>query len=88
MFTSTVDTINANGGQAGLHTSVYQRHLELIIAKDVNRSNIDVATLDDAAKKALQEKHEKPARERAAGEYLACLFLLLADDDGFGPLKT
>ena len=88
VFTSTVDTINANGGQAGLHPSVYQRHLELIIAKDLVKSNTDVATLDDAAKNTLKKKHEKPARESAAGEYLACLFLLLADDNRFGPLKT
>ena len=53
VFTSTVDTINANGGQAGLHPSVYQRHPENIIAKDLVKSNINVAALDDAAKKAL-----------------------------------
>ena len=88
VFTSTVDTINANGGQAGLHPSVYQRHLKNVIAKDVRASNIDITALDDKPKKALQEKHEKPARDSASGEYLACLFLLLADDDRFGPLKT
>ena len=66
MFTSTVDTINANGGQAGLHPSVYQQHLKNIIARDVRASNIDVTTLDDAAKKALAAKHEKPTRESAA----------------------
>ena len=87
VFTSTVDTINANGGQAGLHPAVYQRHLELIIAKDLLKSNIEVASLDDAAKDALKKKFEKPARESSAGEYLACLFLLLADDNMFGPLK-
>ena len=83
-----MDTINANGGQAGLHPSVYQRLLEIIIAKDLGNSNIDVASLDDAAKNALKKKHEKPARESSAGEYLACLFLLLADDNRFGPLET
>ena len=66
---------------------MYQRHLENVIAKDVRASNIDVTALDDNAKKALQEKHEKPARDSASGEYLACLFLLLADNDRFGPLK-
>ena len=88
MFTSIVDTNNANGGQAGLHPSEYQRHLEIIIAKDLVKSNTDVTSLDDAAKNALKKKHEKPARESLAGEYLACLFLLLADDNRFGPLKT
>ena len=78
VFTSTVDTINANGGQAGLPPSVYQRHLEIIIAKDLVKSNTDVASLDDTAKNALKKKHEKPARESSAGEYLACLFLSLA----------
>ena len=67
---------------------VYQRHLENIIAKDLVKSNTDVASLDDTAKNALKKKHEKPAREISAGEYLACLFLLLADNNRFGPLKT
>ena len=52
------------------------------------KSNTDVASLDDAAKDALKKKFEKPARESLAGEYLDCLFLLLADDNRFGPLKT
>ena len=38
--------------------------------------------------KKLSTKHDKPARESTEGEYLACLFLLLADDDRFGPLTT
>ena len=66
---------------------MYQRHLENVIAKNARASNIDVTALDDAAKKALAAKHKKPARESAAGEYLACLFLLLADNDRFRPLK-
>ena len=86
VFTSTVDTIDANGGQAGLHpAAVYQRHLEVAIAKDLVKSNTDPASLDDAGQIALETKSEKPARESSAGEYLTCLFLLLADDDTFGP---
>ena len=68
--------------------SLYQQLLEIIIAKDLVKSNTDVSSLDDAAKNTLKKQHEKPARESLAGEYLACLFLLLADDNMFGPLKT
>ena len=87
VLTSTVDTINAKGGHAGLHPSVYQRHLELIIAEDLNMSNIDVASLDDAATNAPKENHEKPARESSAGEYLACLFLLQRTTTGSDPSR-
>ena len=88
MFTSTVDTINANGGQAGLHPAVYQHHLVVTIAKDlVKRGCPDgIDALTDAAKADLEKKFEKPARESSLAEYLACLFLLLADDR-FKPLK-
>ena len=66
VFPSTVDTINTNGGQAGLHPTRYQRHLEVAIAKDLVKSNTDPASLDNAEKIALEKKFEKPARENSA----------------------
>ena len=65
----------------------YQRNLAAVIAKDLAKSNTNQVFLDAAAKTALKKKFEKPSRESLAGEYLACLFLLLADDNRFGPLK-
>ena len=87
VFASCVDTINANGGQAGLHLAVYQRHLKMLIATELVKTNTDFTFLDDAAKVALKTKFEEPARETSCSEYLACLFLLLADNDRFEPLK-
>ena len=89
VFTSTMDTINANGGEAGLHPAVYTRHLIVLVEKDLVSSNTvgGVEELTDAAKEALEKKFEKPARESATAEYLACLFLLLSDDERFKPLK-
>ena len=89
VFTSTVDTNNANGREAGLHPAVYKRHLIVTIAKEcVSRNAVGgIEALNDAEKEALEKKSEKPAQESATAEYLACLFLLLADDDRFKPLK-
>ena len=83
VFTPTVETINANGDQAGLNPAVYQRHLKLVIAKDLVKQGLrsDVTQLTDAEKVTLEKKSEKPARERSSAEYLACLFLFLADDN-------
>ena len=54
----------------------------------VRTSIPDVTQLTDAEKAMLTKKFEKPARESSLAEYRACLFLLLADDNRFKPLKT
>ena len=87
VFASCVDTINANGGQAGLHPAVFLRHQEAAIKKECDANNIDAVTLDVPAKEALIAKFEDQARESSSSEYLACLFLLLADNHRFKPLK-
>ena len=89
VFTSTVDTIYANGGQARLHPAVYSRHLVAATTKECVSRNVTggVEGLTSAQKVELKKQFEKPARESATAEYLACLFLLLADDDRFKYLK-
>ena len=82
-----MDTINANGGQAIPHPAVFQRHLDVAIKKDCAENGTDIATMNDATKETLQKKLKEPARESSSAEYLACLFLLLADNDRFKPLK-
>ena len=59
----------------------------MLIATELVKTNTDFTTLDDAAKEALKTKFKEPARESSSSEYLACLFLLLADNDRFEPLK-
>ena len=38
--------------------------------------------------KTIEEVTTLSAKEATQGEYLACLFLLLADNERYGPLKT
>ena len=61
----------------------------MTIAKDlVKRGAVGgIAALTPTEREALEKKSEKPAQESATAEYLACLFLLLANDDRFKPLK-
>ena len=67
---------------------MYQRNPESAIAKEAIKTSTNVTQLNEAAKEALKKKYEKPARESSSAEYLARLFLLLADDNRFKPLKT
>ena len=39
MFTSTVDIINANRGQTGLHPVVYHRHFKVMRAKELAKAD-------------------------------------------------
>ena len=51
------------------------------------KTNTDFTSLNSAEKEALKTKFEEPTRESLSSEYLACLFLLLADNDRFEPLQ-
>ena len=67
---------------------VYPGHLKVALAKELSKAGvaIDAMNLEDVS--TLEQRAGKAARESAAAEYLACLFLLLANNDRYGPLKT
>ena len=88
MFTSTVDTINANGGNAGLHPSVFKKYFQPLKDRAVEGTGKDLAELTAAEIDTIKTEATTAAKEAVQGEYLACLFLLLADDERYGPLKT
>ena len=88
IFTSIVDTINANGGNAGLHASVFKKHFQPMIDKRVKDLGKELSTLSTDELKEIDEAAILDAKEAAQNEYLACLFLLLAEDERYGPLKT
>merc|ERR1712194_660143 len=76
MFTSTVDTINANGGNAGLHPSVFKKYFQPLKDKAVAKTGKDLDTLTATELKTIETESTTAAKEAAQGEYLACLFLL------------
>ena len=80
LFKAQVDTINAHGGQAGLHPGLVMDHYEEMVAahtkaeKDLsNDERLELQTL---------------ARKSSCEEYLACLFIRVADNDRYKGLKT
>ena len=83
VFKAQVDTIDAHGGNAGYHPVVYALHLAALldkkgIAKEVYNG------MEETEKKAMQNEAMKSAKEA----YLAYLFILMADDERYGGVKT
>ena len=83
VFTSTVDAINANGGMAGWHPKLFKIHREATMAMQ----EMAIAQMDGPAAAEERIRIEEEASESACAEYLACLFLLLADDEQFKTLR-
>ena len=83
-----MDTINANGGNAGLHHSVFKKYFQPLKDKAVEETGQDLAALAAAELETTETEATMNTKEAAQGEYFACLFLLLVDDERYGPLKT
>ena len=88
IFASTGDTINANGGNAGLHPSVFKKDVQPMKDKRVEESGKELSALTSGELKAIEEATTLNSKEAAQGEYLVYMFLLLTDDERCGPFKT
>ena len=78
-----MDTIDAHGGNAGYHPVVYMLHLAALIkTKEITNNAFQV--LDAEHKKPLEDE----AMRSSKSVYLACLFLLMADEDHYGGVKA
>ena len=83
VFKAQVDTIDAHGGNAGYHPVVYALHLTALLEKKSTAKEAYDA-MGETDKKAIQSKAIKSAKEA----YLACLFILVADNERYGGVKT
>ena len=54
VFTSTVDTINANGGEVGLHPVVYHRHLKVTMVTELAKTSTAIAAMKPEDASALE----------------------------------
>jgi hypothetical protein len=54
----------------------------------VEESGKELSELSSTELKVIKEATVLAAKEAATGEYLVCLFLLMAEDERYGPLKT
>ena len=86
IFKAQVDTIDAHGGNAGHHPVVFQLHLAALLKKGgkTNDDYVAMSTSDQAGRALLQTEALKTSK----GAYLACLFLLMADERRFGGVKA
>ena len=75
--------INANGEMTGWHPKLFKIHQEATMANQEEA----ITQKDNPAAAEERFRIEKEASESACAEYLACLFLLLADDGRFKTLK-
>ena len=83
VFKAQVNTINAHGGNAGHHLVVYMLHLTAQLKSKKIKNDAYVAMSEDD-KKPLQAEAMKTSK----GVYLACLFLLMADEDRYDGVKA
>ena len=83
-----MDTINTNGGNVGLYPSVFKKYFQPPKDKAVEETGRDLVGLTAIELEAIETETTASAKEAAQGEYLVCLFLLLADNERYGPLKT
>ena len=71
-----------------LHPSVFKKYFQPLKDRAVEGTGKDLAELTAAEPKTIETETTTAAKEAAQGEYLTCLFLLLVDDERYGPLKT
>ena len=77
-FQANVDTINTHGGSAGRHSKLFDEYVTRLM------SERDLDPDSDADK---IEKVMKDAEDGSCDEYLACLFILVADGGRYQGLK-
>ena len=78
-----MDTINANGGKAGFHPAVYGRHLTTAAVREGMTTESLAAMTTELQRNEIKARVDAAAKESACGEYLACLFLLLSNNNRF-----
>ena len=61
-FTTQVDTVNANGGSAGFHKGVYNKHMMVLRDRYLVTANL-LAAMIPANKLALENHLQKEAKE-------------------------
>jgi len=77
LFTAQVETVEAHGGKPWHHPALIKEWVAKLKTKYADEA------ISNPATKAVND-----APEHAKKEFLACLFLLMSDDDRYKPLKT
>ena len=83
VFKAQVDTIDTHGGNAGYHLVIYELHLAALLkTKEKSRDKYQAMGADDWA--VIQVEVAKSSKQA----YLACLFLLMTNNDLYSAVKA
>ena len=83
IFIARKDTVNAHGGEVGRHAQLYMLARQQIMDK-LDMDNIYMA---DHTNLVVKIKIEAEAKAKSSKAFLACLFVLMADNKRYKPLK-
>ena len=78
LFTAQIETVEAHGGKPWHHPALIKEWVTTLETKYAE---------EDGSASQFVEKAKKNAPEQAKKEFLACLFLLMSDDDRYKSLK-
>ena len=81
-----VATVNAHGGNAGLHKVLYKKYL-LALKDNKAITAAMIAGLSFEEERALMKDLEDEAMESSCKEFKSCLLLLMGDGERYNPLK-
>ena len=74
------NTVDAHAGQAGRHNKRYaEARTQIMVARDVNESTMSAAV-------SRRSNIEAEALNSSSKMFLACLFILMADNTRYKPL--
>ena len=78
------DTVNAHGGEAGRHKQLHQQARQKIM----DGLGLDEAFMANANNLAVKDEIEEEAKAKSSEQFLACLFILMADKVKCKPPRT
>ena len=76
-----------NTNNTGLHPSIFKKYFKPMKEKWLEESGKELTALTPDELQAIIEEANLNAKEEAQGYYPTCLFLVLADNERYDPLK-
>ena len=83
IFCARRDTVNAHGGEAGYHRRLYEKACNKILAERGRDEAWITSTAGDATAAAKRKAIMKQAKKVCCEQFLAALFIKMADDERY-----
>ena len=88
LFCARHDTVNAHGGEAWFHKELYAKSREKVMADRNRNETFMINTVGDANVLIAVTAIKKQARKVCCDQFIAALFLKMADDGRYEILKV